>query len=101
MPISERKIMQQISSKLKNYPERSKSRLFLKQTRPIISPIRPSFTSTQRVIEGCGQYFIESTVMLHQIIVVQLLNFITIGVSAAFLHRENLRLILMSEGFLD
>ena len=58
-----------------------------------------TFTSRQRVIEGCGQYLIESTVTLHQIIVVQPLDLIIVGFSAAFLHRENLRLILTSEGF--
>ena len=58
-----------------------------------------TFTSRQRVIEGCGQYFIVSTVTLHQIIVVQPLDLIIVGFSAAFLHRENLRLILTSEGF--
>lgn len=55
--------MQQISSKLGNYPERNKSRLFLKQTRPIISPIRPSFTSTRRKMIPFN-----STIMMFMII---------------------------------
>ena len=59
----ENKTMKQISSKLGKYPEWNKRRLCLEQTRPIISPIRPSFTSSRRKMIPFN-----STIMMFMII---------------------------------